>query len=200
MNSQSKLIKIIASVAVLAVAGGAAAYSLNSERAQVAENNIPSVSDTSTDEGTSTITVAPDTSTTTVVPVKNPTPTPSPTPTPTPTPTPVPTPTPTPTPAPTYAYKNGTFSTTITYNSPGGKDEPGVSLTIKNDIVVDSSLAPGNNDSTSDNYIQRFESDYKTMVVGKSIADLKLSKVSGASLTTRGFNDAVVKIRAQAKA
>ena len=40
----------------------------------------------------------------------------------------------------------------------------------------------------------------KTLVVGKKITDVKLDKVSGSSLTPKGFNDALEQIKTLAKA
>jgi hypothetical protein len=41
--------------------------------------------------------------------------------------------------------------------------------------------------------------DYKQYVVGKKIDEVQLTKVSGSSLTPQGFNDALAKIKAEAK-
>ena len=99
-----------------------------------------------------------------------------------------------------YAYKNGTYTAVGSYMSPGGQDQIGVTLTIKNDIVTDSSLSLMAGDHTSARFEQIFADNYKTYVVGKNIADLKLTKVSRSSLTPKGFNDALAQIRSQAKA
>jgi hypothetical protein len=45
-----------------------------------------------------------------------------------------------------------------------------------------------------------FAANYKTQVIGKKIEGLELSKISGSSLTPKGFNDALEKIRSQAGA
>ena len=46
---------------------------------------------------------------------------------------------------------------------------------------------------------QQFASGYESYVVGKSLSTLKLTKVSGSSLTPIGFNAAVADIQTQAK-
>ena len=48
-------------------------------------------------------------------------------------------------------------------------------------------------------YQDDFVGGYKSQVVGKSIAEIQLGKVSGSSLTSRGFNEALDQIRNQAK-
>ena len=97
-------------------------------------------------------------------------------------------------------YKDGTYTANGKYMSPGGPDEIAVILTIKNDIVTDADVKTVVADKTSQKYQDKFISGYKQVVIGKKLSDLKLTKVSGASLTPEGFNDALTKIKAQAKA
>jgi uncharacterized protein with FMN-binding domain len=121
------------------------------------------------------------------------------TPTPT-TPTPVDTtPVPAVTDTKTLRYKNGTYTATGSYNSPGGPDQIGVSITISNDIVTAASVTPMPGDRTSARYQGMFASGYQSYVVGKDIDSIKLNVVSGSSLTPIGFNDALAKIKAEAK-
>lgn len=96
-------------------------------------------------------------------------------------------------------YKNGTYAATGSYMSPGGADRLAVSLTLADDIITDITVTPGAGDPKSEKYQAMFISGYKQFVVGKNIADVKLSKVSGSSLTSIGFNEAIDKIKAEAK-
>jgi hypothetical protein len=96
-------------------------------------------------------------------------------------------------------YKDGTYSAVGLYMSPGGGDTVSVTVTLAKDIVVESEVVSGANDRTSERYQNRFISGYKQYVVGKNIADLHLTKVSGASLTPIGFNDALAQIKARAQ-
>jgi uncharacterized protein with FMN-binding domain len=100
----------------------------------------------------------------------------------------------------TSVYKDGTYTATGTYMSPGGEDKIAITLTIKNDIVTDTSAVEMAGDPTSERFENMFIVGYKQYVVGKNIATLSLTKVSGSSLTPKGFNDALLKIKAQAKA
>jgi uncharacterized protein with FMN-binding domain len=110
--------------------------------------------------------------------------------------------TPTATTTPTLAttYKNGTYSFTSDYAVPHGDEQIRVSLTIQNDTITDSSITNSENDGTSASYQQDFASVYKNYVVGKKVSGLKLNRISGASDTTIGFNDALARIASQAKA
>jgi uncharacterized protein with FMN-binding domain len=97
-------------------------------------------------------------------------------------------------------YKDGTFTATGVYDSPAGSEDLGVTLTLKDGVVTDSALQLMATQRMSVRFQQRFESGYKAAVVGKNIADLQLDAISGSSLTPIGFNDAVEKIKVQAKA
>jgi uncharacterized protein with FMN-binding domain len=97
-------------------------------------------------------------------------------------------------------YKDGTFNATGSYDSPGGKESLQVSLTLSNDVVTASSVISQANDPTATSYQTLFISGYKSRVIGKSISSIKLTNVSGSSLTSQGFDDALKQIENQAKA
>jgi hypothetical protein len=101
---------------------------------------------------------------------------------------------------PKTAYKNGTYSATGFYMSPGGPDKLNVTLTIANDVVTDATVTQAAGDNTSVKYQEKFISGYKQYVIGQKIDTLNLTKVSGASLTPIGFNDALAQIKVKAKA
>lgn len=97
-------------------------------------------------------------------------------------------------------YKDGTYTATGSYMSPGGLDHLGVTLTIKDDVVTNSTVVNEAGDGTSRRYQTMFIDGYKQYVVGKNVSAVVVSKVSGSSLTCKGFNDALAQIKAQAKA
>jgi uncharacterized protein with FMN-binding domain len=97
-------------------------------------------------------------------------------------------------------YKDGTYTATGSYMSPGGLDQIAVTTTLKNDVITDISVNPEPGDNTSARYQNIFAASYKPLVIGKKISDVQLSKVSGSSLTSGGFNAALLKIEAQAQA
>jgi hypothetical protein len=132
-------------------------------------------------------------------PVSQNIPVPVPAPAPKPTPKPVTTPPPVIVPKKTvYLYRDGVYSATGSYFSPGGYDQLGVSLTLKNDIIVAASVTNMAGDGTSSRYQDRFIASYQPYVIGKNISGLSLNVISGASLTTQGFNDALSQIKSQA--
>ncbi len=100
----------------------------------------------------------------------------------------------------TSTYKDGTYTATGSYNSPGGLETVDVTLTLSGDVVTSANVVSGARDPESRRYQSAFISGYKQYVVGKKISSINLGTVSGSSLTPKGFNDAVTKIETQAKA
>jgi len=97
------------------------------------------------------------------------------------------------------AYKAGTYEASASYSTPESVETINVTLTIDaSGTVTESSVSQNPQDRESAEYQSRFADNYKTKVVGKSIASLSLSNVSGASLTPIGFNKAVSQIRTKA--
>jgi uncharacterized protein with FMN-binding domain len=102
--------------------------------------------------------------------------------------------------ASTGGFKDGTYKATGSYSSPGGQESITVSLTLKSGVISAATAKSGANDLTAQEYQMSFIQGYKALVVGKNISDVKLSAVSGSSLTSQGFNSAVQKIETEAKA
>jgi len=112
------------------------------------------------------------------------------------------------TPAPTTAspdnsassgnYKDGSYSANSNYQSPGGIEDLSLSITVKEGVVTASTVKQNANNHDSEEYQDDFQQNYKRFVIGKKLSDIKLSHVSGSSLTSEGFNEALDKIRSQA--
>jgi|GEM_PF-944599 len=97
-------------------------------------------------------------------------------------------------------YKDGRYTAAGNYFTPEGPEEIDVSLVLKNGIIADSSLVQSGFRRQSVEYQGIFASNYKQYVIGKSIDEVNLSLVSGSSLTPGGFNDALTKIKIEARA
>jgi uncharacterized protein with FMN-binding domain len=103
------------------------------------------------------------------------------------------------TPVSTFSsYKDGTYTANGTYKYHSGSEEVTVTLTLKDGTVTDSVFKGTSSVRTSQRFMDMFAENYKPMVMGKKIDEVKLGKVSGSSLTPLGFNDAVEKIKQQA--
>lgn len=96
-------------------------------------------------------------------------------------------------------YKDGTYSADGSYRSPAGTETIGVTITLKGDVITKVTVVPKATDPKSDRFQDMFASGISEVVVGKKIDTLQVSKISGSSLTSGGFNEAVTKIEAAAK-
>jgi len=96
-------------------------------------------------------------------------------------------------------YKNGTYMAIASYDSPGGNQSVALSITLENGTVTASNVTEGANGPEALEYQQDFISGYKAFVIGKNIDNIRVSHVSGSSLTSIGFNSALNTIKDQAK-
>jgi uncharacterized protein with FMN-binding domain len=120
------------------------------------------------------------------------------TPTPSSEPVPTPVPTRTPTPAPASGYRDGTYTATSSYRTPGGTQSIRVTLVISGGTIVDSTVTGLASGKTSQAFQQDFIANYQPFVTGRKLDQLNLTKVSSSSLTPNGFNRAVANIQGQA--
>ena len=97
-------------------------------------------------------------------------------------------------------YKDGIYSAVGNYTSPGGSEQIAITLTLKDDVIVDASAVSKAFRPNSKIFQGQFVDNFKPLVIGKKIDDVHLTKVSGSSLTGIGFNDAVAQIKVQAQA
>lgn len=97
-------------------------------------------------------------------------------------------------------YKDGNYTAVGGYISPGGPNKIQVTVTLKNDVVTATSAVEMAGDPKSVHFQGLFIGGYKTFVVGKKLSDVNVGKVSGSSLTGAGFNEAIAKIKVEAKA
>lgn len=98
----------------------------------------------------------------------------------------------------TSTYKDGTYTATGSYFTPGGVQTITVTATLTGNTVSSISADGDANGGDSAQYQSRFLSGYKSQVVGKDINSVSLSRVSGSSLTSNGFNSALTKIKNEA--
>ena len=98
------------------------------------------------------------------------------------------------------SFKDGVYTVTGNYDSPGGPESIGVKVTLANGVITDAVVEPHATLPISQKLQGEFVAGFKQYVIGKKIDEVNLTKVSGASLTPIGFNDALNKIEAQSKA
>lgn len=99
------------------------------------------------------------------------------------------------------AYKAGDYDAEGSYQTPGGQQSVEVKMTLTGDGTVSKvEVVPQAESGNSVQFQGKFASGISGEVTGKKIDDLQVSKVSGSSLTSGGFNAAVEKIKSEAKA
>lgn len=98
------------------------------------------------------------------------------------------------------SFRDGTYSATGNYASPGGSESIDVTLSLKENVVTSVVVTPKAENPASKNWQARFISGVEKVVVGKKISEINLNEVSGSSLTPKGFMDALEKIKMEAGA
>lgn len=94
--------------------------------------------------------------------------------------------------------KDGRYSATGDYDTPGGPESVHVVLTVKDGIVRAVSVTGSGSTPNAQHYEAAFESGISGVVVGKKLAGLSVGAVSGSSLTGQGFDAALDAIRSEA--
>jgi hypothetical protein len=97
-------------------------------------------------------------------------------------------------------YADGDYSAEGSYSNPGGESTVKVALTISDGTISKVDVTPEATNGTSKQYQTQFAGGIADQVVGKSLDDIDVSKVAGSSLTSKGFNDAIDQIKAEAGA
>jgi uncharacterized protein with FMN-binding domain len=95
-------------------------------------------------------------------------------------------------------YADGTYTADASYQAPSGTETVTVELTITDDTVTAVTVSQDSSDREAREFQERFASGIAAQVVGKDVSSLSVSRVSGSSLTSGGFNAAVEEIRSQA--
>jgi uncharacterized protein with FMN-binding domain len=194
MNNNHTISNILKSIAGLFIAGGIAAISLISSASNKQPESLADSSATQELVGTSTVpyTTATTTDIAANIPAAG-----SGTSVAAPTPVPV---TVTKPPQPASTYADGTYTVSAPYRTPEDTETVTLTVTLANDIVTASNATFSQNNHESRRYQMQFAAGYKQYVIGKNIDSIRLSRVSGSSLTSAGFNTALLKVKTEASA
>ncbi|MFT4156768.1 MAG: FMN-binding protein [Microbacterium sp.] len=95
-------------------------------------------------------------------------------------------------------YTDGTYTAEGSYQTPETVETIAVTLTIADDIVTDVEVTGDPQARESEHYQGQFIDGIADEVVGVALDELNVSRVSGSSLTSSGFNEAVESIKEQA--
>jgi uncharacterized protein with FMN-binding domain len=96
------------------------------------------------------------------------------------------------------SFKDGTYTARGEYTSPGGASAVDVTVTVKGDVVTAVKVVPKAENPTAKGYEAQFASGVGEKVVGKKLTELNVTKVSGSSLTSQGFDRAIEAIEQKA--
>lgn len=96
-------------------------------------------------------------------------------------------------------YKDGVYEATTTYSIPYGYREPmKVLVELKDNKVASTSVLFDVVDYTSEGHQESFVNLFRTRVLGRRIDEISLSRIGGASLTSRAYNKALEQIKIEA--
>lgn len=99
---------------------------------------------------------------------------------------------------PSWTVDGNTYTTTVEYDVPEGAESNSFSLVIKDGIISSIEVVITTTNKASLKYQQDFAKNIASIVVGQKISELKsIDRVSGASVTTTAFNDALLKLQQQ---
>jgi uncharacterized protein with FMN-binding domain len=102
-------------------------------------------------------------------------------------------------PAEDMSYTDGEYTARGTYESPAGQEAVNLEVTLEDDIITAVSFNGEAENDVSIKFQSQFADGYEEFVIGKDIDTVVLDKVSGSSLTSGGFNDALEQIKQEAQ-
>lgn len=97
-------------------------------------------------------------------------------------------------------YKDGSYTATGSYQNPETVASVDVTVTLKDDIITAVEVTGSAKGGESAQYQSAFIGGIADQVVGKDIDEISVDRVAGSSLTSGGFNAAIEKIKAEARA
>lgn len=98
------------------------------------------------------------------------------------------------------AYADGTYTAEGSYATPETVEQISVTVTLADDVITAVEVTGDPQAPETEQYQGAFISGIEAEVVGKDIDEISVSRVSGSSLTSAGFNDAIDAIKAEAAA
>lgn len=100
----------------------------------------------------------------------------------------------------TGRYLDGTYTAEGSYATPESVETITVTVTLADDVVTSVDVVGDPQKRESEEYQAEFIGGIASIVEGKNIDELSVSRVAGSSLTSGGFNDAIATIKAEAAA
>jgi hypothetical protein len=82
----------------------------------------------------------------------------------------------------------------VKYKTPGGLHAVGFNITVTDGKISGVRITPSNDNEVSTKFQVKFGEEVSKSVIGKTAKDLNIDIVSGASLTTKAFNEFITDI------
>ncbi|MGB3375263.1 MAG: hypothetical protein WBA87_09005 [Microbacterium sp.] len=98
----------------------------------------------------------------------------------------------------TAPYADGTYTADGAYKTPETVETISVTITLKDDVVTDVEVTGDPLTPETTRYQGEFVAGIADVVVGHKLDDLEVDRVAGSSLTSGGFDQALVKIKDEA--
>ena len=95
-------------------------------------------------------------------------------------------------------YADGTYTESGDYQAPSGTESVDVTITLADNVITAVEVVGHATDPEAKLHQGEFIDGIGAIVVGKDIDEISVSKVSGSSLTSGGFNKAIEAIKADA--
>ena len=90
------------------------------------------------------------------------------------------------------------YSTSVTYSSPGGQEDNTFRVTLDNGVITQVEVDVLTKIQASVRYQELFAEKLPSIIVGKRLSEVgPIDRISGASLTTDVFNEAIEKLKIQ---
>lgn len=97
-------------------------------------------------------------------------------------------------------YTDGSYTAEGSYSTPESVESIEVTITLADDVITAVEVTGDPQKAESERYQSEFIGGISDEVVGQNIDDINVSRVAGSSLTSGGFNQAIDKIKSEAKA
>lgn len=98
----------------------------------------------------------------------------------------------------TAPYADGTYTADGAYKTPESVETISVTITVKDDVVTDVEVVGDPIAPETRRYQGQFIAGIADVVVGRKLDDLQVDRVAGSSLTSGGFDQAIVTIKDEA--
>ncbi len=95
----------------------------------------------------------------------------------------------------TKVLKDGEYIADTNYMTPAGKETVGIKISLTGNKITSLMVANKANDKTSSKFQNRFISGIQSVALGQNIDNLNVGVVSGASLTSAAFEQALAKVK-----